>query len=41
MRFAPEQQKQHPQEFVLPRLFDSLGLAGNAKLFGEAKVCIS
>ena len=27
------------EDFVLPKLFDSLGLASNAKLFGEAQVC--
>lgn len=26
------------EDFVIPKLFDSLGLASNAKLFGEAQV---
>lgn len=26
------------EEFVIPKLFDSLGLASNTKLFGEAQV---
>lgn len=39
-RFSPHNhQHQHQQkDFVLPRLFDSLGLASNAKLFNEAQV---
>lgn len=26
-----------PADFILPRLFDSLGIFGNPKLFGEAQ----
>lgn len=29
------------EDFVIPKLFDSLGLASNPKLFGEAQVCVT
>ncbi|CAM9682195.1 unnamed protein product [Ectocarpus fasciculatus] len=37
MRSAPPQHQHEPEDFILPRLFDSLGLTSNAKLFGEAQ----
>lgn len=38
MRSVPPQHQHEPEDFILPRLFDSLGLTSNTKLFGEAQV---
>ncbi|CAM9852310.1 unnamed protein product [Ectocarpus sp. 8 AP-2014] len=37
MRSVPPQHQHRPEDFVLPRLFESLSLTSNAKLFGEAQ----